>query len=167
MSHEIPWFVRRTGTPTPSRRAASPRGASDRGGRRLPRRPSHDRLTLGGRLSRSGCGRSGGRLLAGPTVQVDLQPREGDPPVVGRPADRTWVPDRSLDRAEGGPHDPPGVRRRPQPQVPDRLAPASRLHPAKAPPNPSRTRPGGNRRVASLRLAAHQKKPGGNTPILP
>ena len=37
-------------------------------------------------------------------------------------------------------------------------APAARVHPAKAPPHPSRTRPGANRRVVGLRLAAHQKK---------
>src|SRR5512147_2361763 len=158
MSYEIPWFIRRVGTPTASGRAARPRGIPDRGSRRLPRRPSYDRLTLGICLPRPGNPRSGGPPRHGSAAQVDPHPGEDHPPVAGRQADRAWLPDRPVDRAEGRPPDPPGVRRRDQPEVPDRLAPPPRVHPAEAPAGPPRARPGGDRRVVGLRLAARRKK---------
>src|SRR5512135_146175 len=160
MSYEIPWFVRRVGTPTASGRAARPRGIPDRGSRRLPRRPSYDRLTLGVCLPRPGNPRSGGPPRHGPAAQVDAHPGEDHPPVAGRQDDRARLPNRPVDRAEGGPHDPPRVRRREQPEVPDRLAPSPWVHPTEAPAGPTRARPGGDRRVVGLRLAAHQKKLG-------
>src|SRR6476469_3251734 len=158
MSDEIPWFVRRVGTPTATGRAASPRGIPDRGGRRLPRRPSYDGLTLGGRLPRPGGPRSGGPRRHGSAAQVDQHPGEDHPPVARRQADRARLRDRPVDRAEGGPHDPTGVRRRVEPEVHHRLASPTRFPPAAAPARPSPARTGSNRRVVGLRLAAHQKK---------
>ena len=100
------------GTSSPSRRPTRPGGVLGRGGRRVPRRRSPLGAALGRRISRGGWGGPGRPACGGPAAQVDPHPGEDHPPLVGRQADRARLRDRSLDRAEAGPHDPPGVRRR-------------------------------------------------------
>src|SRR4051812_17789354 len=146
------------GTSSPPRRPTRPGGVLGRGGRRVPRRRSPLGAALGRRVSQGGWGGPGRPPSGGPAAEVDPRPGEGDPPLVGRQADRARLPDRSVDRPEGGPLDPPGVRHRDQPEVHHRLASPTRVHPAEAPAGPSPARPGGDRRVVGRRLAAHQKK---------
>src|SRR3954463_12820098 len=133
----------RVGTSPPARRPTDPRGVLHRGGRRVSRR-----------------GRAAPDLprLPGTAAQIDAEPREDRPPVADRQPDRARVRYRVVDRPAAHPADRGGVRRRPESEIPQCLAAGAGIHPAEAPARPTRARPEGDRRVAGVRLAAHQTK---------
>ena len=97
-------------------------------------------------------------------------------PVPGRPPKltptqekivRRWLPgsptgarvrDRVVDRLPARPTDRGGVRHPVQLSVSQHVAAGPGVHPPEAATRPVRARPEGDRRVAGVRLAAHQKK---------
>jgi hypothetical protein len=166
-SHEIPWLDFRTGAPTVPRRPARSRRIRDRGGRRLPRRPSHIRFPLGRRFPRAGDRRAFGRCLPRPAPETDGHARGGRPPLADRRSHRARLPHRVVDRREDRPDDRAGVRRRLQPTRPQRLAAGPGLHPAGTPAGAPRARPGGARGLARHRRAAPQKRHGDRGPLSP
>src|SRR6185437_10698139 len=158
LGYETHGLPGRTRTPTIPGRPTGPRGVSRLGGRRVPRRRYSVGPPLGRRLP--GRGRAGPAVppRPGPSPQADAPAGEDRPAVAGRRPERARVRDRPLDRPAVGPADPRGIRHRAQCAVPQRLAARARDHAAEAAARPPRARRRGDRRLAGIRLAAHQKK---------
>ena len=157
-SHEIPRVTCRIGTQAASGRPARLRGIPDRGGRRLPRRPSHDRVAMDRCLPRPGVRRSLGACRLWPTPKADDDPSEDRLAWAGRRPHRARLRHRALDRRPARPVDRAGVRRRLQPARSQRLAAVPGPHPAEAPARATEARSGRDPGVARLRLAAPPKK---------
>src|SRR5438270_11319686 len=78
--------------------------------------------------------------------------------MVDRGPDPPWLRHRALD---GGPiraTDRGGIRHPTESEVSQHLAAGSGVHPTEAATHPPAARSGGHRRMAGVRLAAHQKK---------
>ena len=156
-----------TGTSSPPCRATRLGGVLGGGGRRVLRRRSPLSAALGRRVSTGGWSGSGRPHRLGAATQVDPHPGEGHPPVAGRQADRARIPDRPVDRAEGGPHDPPGVRRRPQPEVLTVWLRRRGFTPQKPRRVPRQRDPEAIAAWLASDWPRIKKKPGGSTPTSP
>src|SRR5882762_6894204 len=158
LGHERQTPTGGVGTPPPPRGTTGPGRVLRRGGRRVPRCRPPFGPSLGRRTSSRG--RAGPRdpLLSGAASQVDTDPREDRQAVARRRPEGARVRDRVVDCTAAEPTHPGGVQRPAESEVPQLLAPGSRVHPPEARTCPMRARPGGDRRLAGVRLAAHPKK---------
>src|SRR4051812_26999281 len=146
---------RRTGTPAPTRSPTDPRRVRGGRGRRVPRRLTPNGLAVARPVPRGRPGGAGGSPRAGPTPQARPHAGEDRPEMAARRPRGARLPQRSLDGPSTGAADPAGVRHPAEPEVSQRLAPGSGVHPAEAPAGRSGAGPGGDRGVARHRLAAH------------
>jgi hypothetical protein len=160
--HENRRLTDRVGEPPASRRTARPRRVLHPGGRRLPRRRPVFGTTVGGHFPEPG-GRgphrpSGLRAAS----EADADAGEDRAPLAGRQPIGAWVRYGTVDRPAALPTDPGRVRHAAERAVPQRLDAGPRLLPPEASPRSPPARPRGDRRLARIGLAAHQKRRDGS-----